>query len=361
MSENTRNKKLINIFESIPKFMVYSQYDKSLDRQFYKRNLKDLLTDLKRPKYRRKISALENIISKYPYELYSKMDENKKERNISLPSLTKEYLKPFLSKKTETNNQINNNNSIDSSIFSNKSYLRNKIKKNNTTLNDNVDPFKYNLNYNSIYKNIRSFKIHEPTPRNNKNSEDKNLELEEKKKKNNSKIYLKKLQNSENVQNKNYENTKSRNYPLLTSITDKTNNKTIINSFRDKNNHAMQFCLYSGRKDNILKQNDNISYIEPYNILKDQKKNVNFKKMLSRNDLNLSDKNAMNIPTICYYNPNYNYLRHIPKIIIDSSSISKECKTKKYALQKILRKYDIKKEYEIVDNSKIIDKLDINI
>ena len=370
MSGNKKDKKLINAFESIPKFMTYSRYDKSLDRQFYKRNLKDLLDDLKRPKHYKKITPLENIITKYPYELYSKITDENKEGIESLPPLTKDYLVQYQSKKTEINNKITKNKSLDKLSSYNKTFLRYHTKKNNTAIVDlnNIDPFKYNPNYNSIFKNTRTFKIYGPTPKKVRNSEELNTKLlDDKDDKNNknmihSKILLKKIQTLGNEHSKNSENIKSRNLPLLTCITDKTNNTASINSFSDKNNHAIQFWQYTPRKENILNVNDKVSYIEPYNILQNQRKIVNFKKMLSRNELNLYNKNEFNNPTICYYNPNYNYLKqHIPKITIDSSSISRESRTKKFALQKILKKYDIKKDYEIIDNSKLNDKIDISI
>ena len=362
MSEVIKEKKLVNALESIPKFMTYSQYNKSLNRQFYQRNLKGLLAELKHPKHYKRITPLEIIISKYPYELYSKMTDNDKEEKEILPFITKNNLKSDDQyKKAETSNQNTNNNSMDKSKKRNKTFFRYQTKKNNTVMND-IDPFKYNPNYNAIYKNTQSFKIFEPTPRIIKNPENQNTKSIDNNYKNRTKLYLKKILNSENTKNKNSENAKTKNnYPLLTCISDKINNQTIINSCRDKNNHAMQFWQYTPRSDNILKVNDKVSYLEPYDILENQKKIVNFKKMLSRNEVEMS-KNKNTTPSICYYNPNYNYLKeHIPKITIDSASISKESRTKKFALQKILRKYDIKKDYEIVDNSKLSDEIDVSL
>lgn len=121
----------------------------------------------------------------------------------------------------------------------------------------------------------------------------------------------------------------------------------------------MRFSFYSDRK-NVIKSEPLpiISYINPKNPLKDNKKlgNVNFKKMIDREEFSKISYN----PSICYYEPKYDYLDKSQKIVkFDNKNIDDIKIKKKNILKKILCSYHVSTHFNIVqikEKAKIKEK-----
>ena len=159
-----------------------------------------------------------------------------------------------------------------------------------------LDPFKYNPNYDSIYKKIRSFKIIDP--KKTLNSLDKKYKRKHKYKStdiyNNKKHSNKRFITDSNIFSnnnsilKNYDinKTHSKKTISLNTINNINNNENgklpkLIKLSKDNNNesinlenenHALRFSKYIPRKYNVPENNENISYINPINYIKPKNK-----------------------------------------------------------------------------------------
>ena len=149
--------KVIEMFDSIPKFETYSKYSNTLGRVFKNSSLDSLLKDLKNPKkfdekegtvqdknFTDNITSIENQIA----NAKNIIDEND-------DFFDKKYDKKNLMKKENDSEDENKTPII--------------IHKRKKDLPDNPDPYKYHPNYHSIYKNIPSVKF--ILPKENKNFE----------------------------------------------------------------------------------------------------------------------------------------------------------------------------------------------
>lgn len=143
-----------------------------------------------------------------------------------------------------------------------------------------------------------------------------------------------------------------------------TNNnvKDMDASFISKSNHrnsAFRFSLYLERKDSFkLNKLPIISYINPN---EDLKKNgiPNFSKMPKRDDKMLCKPS--NYPSICYYEPKYDYIKKSPVKSIKFANENQNNKRKN--IKKILCSYDVPRDYLIVDveNAQRVDESEIDV
>lgn len=62
-----RDAKMIEMFDSIPKFETYSKYSQSLSRMFKHNSLQNLLNELKHPKRFHSKEFLDDFSEKNPY------------------------------------------------------------------------------------------------------------------------------------------------------------------------------------------------------------------------------------------------------------------------------------------------------
>lgn len=143
----SRDKKAIALLSSIPKFKSYSKYSEILKKKFSNNSLKSFLISLKEPKYFIKPKFLEEFIKKHPYESDQLGELNPMGIKKICPTLLLEELQSEEEKKTTKVDYWH----LKSMLSGGKNF------------NPEPDPFQYNPNYQSIYKNIPSYKFREPS------------------------------------------------------------------------------------------------------------------------------------------------------------------------------------------------------
>ena len=337
------NKRIIKLLDTIPKFESYSQYNSSLEKVFQDYSFKYLLKHLKEQK-KPKLYSYFNVDEKKP-------DTNNIFKAFGLENKVIDTSHNLLNDEEEKIFKIKNDTEEDNTK---KESIKIPIIKNKRRYNPELDPFRYNPNYNAIYKNIPSVKIKKPFSET---------------------IHIKKFKFKNKNKYKNKENSDiERDSPFLTEIgnistvksmkdyyinksdTDnlkkykKINLKTEEN---DRNNHSLRFDKYVDRKNKKIEVNPNISYLEPYDYQKARNNSLDFSKMLSRNEDLLLNLNNIKGPSFGYYNPNYNYFNPKMRNISLGNDYSKKEKNRKYLIKKLWTSYGVKVDYELVDNSKL--------
>lgn len=126
---------------------------------------------------------------------------------------------------------------------------------------------------------------------------------------------------------------------------------TQINTQKEiRKNHALKFSDYSFRKDIHEKQNkgiDVISYVNPSSARPDRK-GPDFNKMSHRNKNDFLNMNSLNNPSICYYEPKYDYVLKSPPKGDLKFTHSKKFYSKKFLVQKMWKSYDVSTNYKLV-------------
>ena len=338
--------KLIDSLNPLLNFHTFSKYSNSLDKMFKKKSLRNLLYSLNNP-------------SKFN-EDYIDERLNKKEIDIDI-------------ERSNTDKNDNNKNLLE---YNYEDYLqsqRERFNKNKKTepwsinlktpriplVQRKLDFYKYNPNYNSIYKNIPSISFVKASKKKSIFSEKIKSESKKNNEKNNNNLFLK------NKKPKNYSesrnDTKNNYCPLLTSVSYQSSN-TINNeshksiSLYDKNNHTFRFSKYCPRKPLLYKVNNKVTYLNDLNYLKHLNKTIDFKTMPKRNDNYLVNTYTLENPSMCYYNPKYDCVEiKTKKISFNPEAFKKSIKYKKNKkLKRILMSYDTNKEYLTIDNSKLV-------
>ena len=344
--------KVIEMFDSIPKFETYSKYSNTLGRVFKNSSLDSLLKDLKNPKkfdekegtvqdknFTDNITSIENQIA----NAKNIIDEND-------DFFDKKYDKKNLMKKEQDSENENKTPKI--------------IHKRKKVLPDNPDPYKYHPNYNSIYKNVPSVKFILPKE---KKSYIKNLEEEKNKKLLDKKLKLKPIETDKkvlltdiNIENKNTITNNNLSTQVKTEESkeleknNKTKKKQNLLPPISKSNHALKFTQYTWRKFIIPVQNEKISYLEPYDYLENVEKSIDFNKMRPRQDMDMLNKHHLETPSINYYNPRYDYIENRSPKVKFSPSVSKlKYDNSKYLVNKLWASYNVSQEYKLVDNDKL--------
>jgi len=372
-------RKVIRMLESIPKFDSYSRYNSSFEKVFRGSSLNSLLKTLKHQKDITETFILDELDgkdSKDQIDVYNQDEDFKNIHNDDDFDIFDEmYDEKHKKNKREEKRQT----------------FRSDIKK--KKFDSVLDPFKYNPNYNSIYKNIPSVKIVDPRKnlstnngrfksRNNiyNNEEDSkhiitntNLDQSSKnlfKKIENSKIPLIKRKtlnslniskdsnnlnnsnNSNNSKNKDKDNKENIKLPKLTRLSKLKMDESINDN--DNDNHALRFSKYIPRKYHIPKVNKNVSYINPFNYIKpkNKTKSIDFDKMLHRNENNLVYVSCLKNPSFCYYNPKYSYIDKNEHITLFNPEDKAEKKSKKLLMRKLWGSYKVGTEYHLINNDK---------
>ena len=366
-------KKTIRMFESIPKFETFSHYNLTLEKLFKDNSLKNLITTLKRQKPINEITLIDEIAKKdtnQPIDVYAEEDANlKKINNYDEYDIFDEMYdhRMHLGSKNRDKKQKEfwKTSSTD---------LKTKIVK------PVLDPFKYNPNYTSIYKNVPSVKIIDPKKsfamlniknkgRNKKSSYEKDKKpfvtdsniyknknsniLSPKLGKTQSSIKKKDLKTLDVSNNSNSSsNKKETKLPQLTKLS----KIRIIDSINVENgNHAIRFSKYIPRKYIIPYHNENVSYINPFNYIKpkNKTKSIDFDKMLHRNEKNFINVYSLKNPSFGQYNPRYNLVErnHEARMF---NPVDKDFKNdKKYLMKKLWSSYKVITQYQLIDNDKI--------
>ena len=334
------NRELVEMFESIPKFDTFSKYNTSLERVFKDYSFKHLLKSLKEQR-KPEIYSYFNVEEKKPetnsifqaYGLHHKKDEVK-------------------------NNLLNDNDDLDKAINENYNTLPKREWKYNIITrkkryNPQLDPFRYNPNYNSIFKNVPCARITKPTTKSislNKNLDTINVNNMDNQ---NDSPFLTEINETSpyNRNKKRSNNARSLSNLVLNNM--KQNKKVIkTEENEDRNNHSIRFDQYVDRKEKKPDVNPIVSYLEPFDYHKTKNKSIDFNKMQSREDQLFLNSNNLKGPSIGYYNPHYEYFdKNIRNISLGNES--RKEKNKKYLLKKIWGSYHVQVDYQLIDNSKL--------
>jgi len=358
------------------------------------RSFKTLINKLKNPKKLKILSYIEEFKLKYPYESTTNGFQDDFFSDSIFDIMHEEENKDLIMKD---NNNIKNSKYNISKYRNNIDYL-------------DLHPFKYNPNYNSIYKNSPTTKIYLPKKKKLnriiKTKLNRNIFLTNVFNKQNNKqpLIIKNIDNTNFKKPKIEKNIKSlsKKYSIISkyknninNINNINNNKksklTIINtnysssnnihslphininnklqmiknskseenlninldSTDNKHNHALRFSKYYHKEDKEKNKNDIVSYIN-YNseISIKNIKAIDFGKMKPHSIKYLLNMNIINNPSICYYEPNYDALIKKKYVIFSPNKITNKLK-RKNILKKIWSSYDVHKEYLSIDNDKL--------
>jgi hypothetical protein len=346
MSEN----EMMKIIESIPHNETYSKYNSTLEKIFKSQSLRHYINVYKN---RRTMSFDKNEANDFNTNvfgdelLYKKLKEDEENNIFDDTDGENEKGEPKLEETKED-------------------FWKKIVEMKKNKIEYNLDPFKYHPNYNSIYKNIPSVKITEPTKTKLKEkSKDKNNYKKMEKKKMN-KLLITEINHTFNEEKKQSKDRNNKSFVNI-NLTDtnikkeiklpklsgnpKNKNMTIITN---RNNHAIRFSKYLPRKFIIPDHNKNISYINPFNYIKpkNKTKSIDFNKMLHRNDKTLIYTSSLKTPSFCQYNPKYDWVDKDKCSIYFNPLQKNEKKHKKYLIKKICTSYNVNTEYEILNDLK---------
>ena len=373
-----KREKMIRAFESISKYDIYSKYNYSLERKFKDNSLKSFIRSLKSLKPIDKEPFLVEFYKKYPYNFEEKKfidDEN--EISIRIEEFRRIKEEKEKQRQERLNSPKNSKFELKSS-FSSKRYNE----------QDLPDPFKYNPNYNSIYKKVPSFKI---SPKkyggiklkkvtklqiksnqikkeksnlsnsNTSNEENEIYDIKDKDKSVNSK-------NSNSVTgNKMLKSRQKENLglPLITSTNivkllknecGQKLNTIPTDGYRE--NHSLRFSKYLPRKAKLNSINNKLSYVEPHNYALDINKGFDFGKMQSRDEKSILNMASLDIPSSNKYYPKYNLVENNAKNVL-FSPFSSNKRNKKVLLKKMLGSYKVFPNYQFIDNNKLFKDKDV--
>lgn len=341
---------MMKIIESIPHNETYSKYNSTLEKIFKSQSLRHYINVYKN---RRTMSFDKNEANDFNTNvfgdelLYKKLKEDEENNIFDDTNGENEKGEPKLEETKED-------------------FWKKIVEMKKNKIEYNLDPFKYHPNYNSIYKNIPSVKITEPTKTKLKEkSKDKNNFKKMEKKKMN-KLLITEINHTFNEEKKQSKDRNNKSFVNI-NLTDtnikkeiklpklsgnpKNKNMTLITN---RNNHAIRFSKYLPRKFIIPDHNKNISYINPFNYIKpkNKTKSIDFNKMLHRNDKTLIYTSSLKTPSFCQYNPKYNWVDKDKCSIYFNPLQKNEKKHKKYLIKKICTSYNVNTEYEILNDLK---------
>ena len=341
---------MMKIIESIPHNETYSKYNSTLEKIFKSQSLRHYINVYKN---RRTMSFDKNEANDFNTNvfgdelLYKKLKEDEENNIFDDTNGENEKGEPKLEETKED-------------------FWKKIVEMKKNKIEYNLDPFKYHPNYNSIYKNIPSVKITEPTKTKLKEkSKDKNNYKKMEKKKMN-KLLITEINHTFNEEKKQSKDRNNKSFVNI-NLTDtnikkeiklpklsgnpKNKNMTIITN---RNNHAIRFSKYLPRKFIIPDHNKNISYINPFNYIKpkNKTKSIDFNKMLNRNDKTLIYTSSLKTPSFCQYNPKYDWVDKDKCSIYFNPLQKNEKKHKKYLIKKICTSYNVNTEYEILNDLK---------
>lgn len=323
------SKKVVRMLETIPSFETYSKYNIALERVFQDNTMKNFVKSLKEHKRAEVYSYFtekeKNIAkSNKLAEIYG--IENKKDDNE----------KNLFDQESKTDEKENYEQSKNVWRTSNPFLKRHKIES---------DPFRYNPNYNSIYKNIPSVKMGKPifdTAFNTINANSIHTSKHD--------AFLTEINLSKN---------KKKSFKENSPTTTETNISKMDNrnkSFTDRSNHSLRFSRYVERKIFGNEISPKVSYIEPVDYLKTRKKTVDYEKMMSRGKNCLVYKSSLRVPSFYHYDPKYEYFEDRPRnIILGKDNINDVIKKnrKKFLLRKLWGSFNVSVDYKLVDNAKL--------
>ena len=381
MTKNTIYK-----LDDISKYSIYSKFNIGYEKLLGDRSLKGFVKVIKRPKIIKKGCYLDEIQQRYPKEI---RDRDRKDPH--------EFINQMIMQQKEnskSNKKLNNNYfKISKSIPIEKRPLNNifNIKKKKFEEVVNLDPFKYNPNYNAIYKKVPYVRFVKPKEKeqndsHNSSSRKKSKNSSEKNSadmsRNNEKVAEEKGKEIEKENDSNLSDNKRNRVNDI--INKKSNLDRIklplvnINKVSDRNNHALRFSKYGNQRvyksDNKIENEDYLSQrflkknnnINNNNIIgkKNMKKiiSVNFDKMSSRKESDFINYQSLDIPSFNRYSPNYDFVKNsAAKISFSYHNFgNNEMKKKRFLLRKLLSSYNVDTDFHIVNTETIKQTISTN-
>ena len=365
--------KIIPLLDSIPKVSSYSNYGISLEKLFKMNSLKNLIHTLKFKNSFLKhfVKEKNKIIKTEEYDVYEKHNKQRKfdeENAIDIFSLPNSKSEKRLNIKNEKKN---------------KSFFHKKISR---LFDTNSLAFKYNPNFNSIYKNIPSVKIISPIydkkSKNNKFSNTIDISEKDSLKKVKSDKYLNILINNkynkniknENKTHRNDKSTSSKHNIKNKSIDsiEKTSSRFIteipITQKKLKYEKAITLDKLPNLTNELAKNKlENKEYDEKNssmdsnnmpennnNIIPFHYKNraIDFSKMTKRKSIN--NKKSLHYPDFGYYDPKYNLVeKRQYDIFFNKKPETDKYRRKQILLKKIMTSYEVETNYQTIDNNKL--------
>ena len=337
-----KEEQIKKLFGSIPKFETYSKYSIALGKIFKSQSFKFLIDSLKRQKEISNSLFDAMTPKKEAIDPVDVLEENNQEKQNDIDEEKSifdmiETDKPNLEDSKTKNNYYHRINNI----FAKKKYK------------PNLDPFKYNPNYNSIFKNTPCVKITDPKKR--ISSLDKNKKID----RNLINIEGKQPFLTEISVHKTPKNKRQKiKLPKLTQSENKSNYRKLEKLQIDDNlsNHALNFSKCVPRKFIIPEHNPNVSYIEPinYKLAKNKNKSIDFDKMIERKGKDLLFASSLKVPSFNQYNPKFNCIdKNINNVSFSPKDSLGELDRKKYKLKKLWGSYYVQEDYSLIDNKKL--------
>ena len=381
--------KQIYSFDSIAGYKIFSKQSHDYEKVLGNRTLKAFIKNLKRPKKIKKLSFLEELLKKYPKAqkdmeeseavfIHENQDNSLLEKyNIDKYKEDKYYRICGTEKKLYDKEKNNENVTEIVHIIHSKKKPKINIDK---SYDMGVDPFKYNPNYNSIFKYIPCARLDRPnfanyenkktksTKNNNHINKNRNLNMSLN---NNTKSVIAKtntinntnidsnkniLKTTDNISKNNFNSEKKfpkykRNI-FITKKNNDLNEPTLKNSSftNKKTNSAVKLPKIKKEKINI--NSEKILYISKKNTKNNSNNALSFRKMLSRKEKDMIYAQALEVPSFYNYSPNYNYIEKAPMNIsfVNKNEMSENDK-KKFLMKKLWTSYNVDLEYHLITNS----------
>lgn len=359
-------KNTIYNLDAISKYSVYSKFNINYDKILGDRSLKGFVKINKKPKFIKKLDYTEEMHQKYQKEV---RDNDKKDPH--------EFINQIIMKNSENNKSENKINNKYSKIFKSlpnekisiKNYFSSKKKFEDVV---NLDPFKYNPNYNAIYKKIPYVRIVKPREKDQNDSSSK--KKRNKYSSNSTSVASVALMTNakeldDNMNDSGSNTNRNRDKYILSKSSNINSVKLpIVNVNRvvvRNNNHALRFSKYGNQrlyksenknekeekgKQRYYNNNINIDKINMKKIL-----SVNFDKMMSRKENDFVNYQSLETPSFNRYSPNYDFVKYSPAKIsfsyhnMDDNSLNK----KKYLLRKLMSSYNVDTDFHIVNTEKM--------
>ena len=382
---------IIPILDSIPKVSSFSNYGLSLEKIFKMNSLTNLIKTLKFKKdYHNQITnEFSNVKnSSEEYDVFDRQQQqkiNEEEADIDIFSLPISKSEVKIKK-----NQIK------------KFFFK---KKKPDALDTSFLAYKYNPNFNSIYKNIPSVKILKPNLISTKNKKNnifnteikKNFSIynstkniKETKNKNkkgkininiinlnnlNKNKYLNTINNYKNFKYQKNINNKTIKYRNKSQSINSDNKSKSIKSTETINGFITEIPINHQKKSNNKKNsNDKLPSLSNQKGEKGEEKNtstnsiennknnftpfhyknraVDFTKMRSRKSLII--KKSFQMPDFGCYEPKYNLVeKRQYDIFFNKKPNTDKHRRKKILLKKIMTSYDVEPDYQTIDNKKL--------
>ena len=343
-------KKLLDNLDEISKYSIYSKLNNNLERFLGERSLRAFVKESKKPKKLKKINYLEEVLKKFPKHTSEYKDPN-------------DFISQIINKKLDFNKDDNkilkSEPNENYPIRSIKSYYKKKKYVELIT----KDPYRYNPNYDAIYKKVPYAYI------SSNKRQDINDDKEKRLKTNVTSLDLK--INNIRKNSKDYRTIETDRIIEKSKINKSSNINTIKlpiikpNYFNNDylkikdDNHALRFSKYGNGNSRLYKpedRNEGQENLDQKSIINDSKNNhshnvkkitrnhspIDFDKMMSRKDNDFVNASSLDNPSFNNYSPNYNFIKDsVAKISFSYHTLeNNDINKKKYLLKKMISSYN---------------------